>query len=92
MPITRLTRIVLNYVLGLHRSAVIRAVRKLEDKAALAHEKVEQQTQVIFTMQRQLSQLVDDAGEAEAVAAAAHIAASEELGSIPVTLGNGSSL
>lgn len=92
MPITRLTRKALNFVLGLHRRAVISAVRKLEGAAALAHEKVEQQTQVIFTLQRQLSQLVDDAGEAEAVAAAAHVAASEELGTIPVTLGKGSSL
>ena len=79
-----LTRRILNFVIGLHRSAVFKECEALDRATERAFDNADQQKQVVTAEQRRLEDMRLDALRAEQEADAAWRAADDELAQYPV--------
>ena len=76
---TGMTRRILNFVIGLHRSAVFKECEALDRATERAFDNADQQKQVVTAEQRRLEDMRLDALRAEQEADAAWRAADDEL-------------
>ena len=81
---SQLTRRILNFVIGLHRSAVIKECEALDHATERAFDNADQQTQVVTAEQRRLSDMRLDAMRTKQQANEAWRKADEELAQFPV--------
>ena len=79
-----LTRRILNFVIGLHRSAVFKECEALDRATERAFDYADQQKQVVAAEQRRWEDLRLDALRTEQQANAAWCKANEELAQFPV--------
>ena len=79
-----LTRRILNFVIGLHRCAVVAECEALDRRADGLFDNADQQKQVVTAEQRRLEDMRLDALRAEQEADAAWRAADDELAQYPV--------
>lgn len=79
-----LTRLILNFVIGLHRSAVFKECEALDRATERAFYSADQQEQVVATESRRLEDMRLDALRIEQQANEAWRKADEELAQFPV--------
>ena len=81
---TGMTRRILNFVIGLHRSAVFKECKALDRATERAFDNADQQKQVVAAEQRRLEDMRLDALRTEQLANEAWRKADEELAQYPV--------